>query len=71
MQIKFLTARNFVFQRFQFFSCLCPHSHLWSLPPCRSLGLLSGCLHETIFSGLPSFGVVNSDVVNGPDRAAH
>ena len=25
MQMKFLTARNFVFKRFQFFSCLCPH----------------------------------------------
>src|SRR5438067_12885666 len=25
MQIKFLMVRNFVFQRFQFFSCLCPH----------------------------------------------
>ncbi len=25
MQIKFLMVRNFVFQRFQFFSCPCPH----------------------------------------------
>ena len=33
MQIKFLTTRNFVFQRFQFFSCLCPHlSPLISCP---------------------------------------
>src|SRR5205823_13706181 len=36
-----------------------------------SIVLLSGCLHETIFSGLLSFGVVNSEVVNGPDRAPH
>ena len=33
MQIEFLTTRNFVFQRFQFFSCLCPHlSPLISAP---------------------------------------
>jgi len=30
MQIKFLMVRNFVFQRFQFFSCLCPHFSIYS-----------------------------------------
>ena len=33
MQIKFLPARNFVFQRLRFFSSLCPHlSPLISAP---------------------------------------
>src|SRR5437867_530120 len=41
------------------------------LPRLQSVGPLSGSQHETIFAGLPSLRVDNSDVVNSPNRAAH